>query len=337
MFFGSIIFTQRESADLCLKTGECRINKSSVIKVRPYISQFAEKANKIQVKKRNPTKKQHQDEGLLLTLNRKASQNSSSTAQGTLSSSENLSISSMDRTDAKKFSSMENSSKGDSTNNSNAPPSPTISASNVRSGKALKAKHTPKKSNKRKKRKLRHPINFNQNSLSGKQSTPASQILKNIPEQYTSHNFLNLRLNQGVCPLRTPACSNLEFAQGVTSPIPPHYPTNPYSQANSEMGFHTVPDYRHSVDFQLPSAGVTKSPPGLTCITSCTPQFNFHKFDSQGSNFFNEQYWKKQEETFGGLNLSNLRLKSLTQVSASGKTSPAPQFIPNDKIFKIFC
>jgi len=61
LFFGSIIFTNKKSAAECLSAGQCTVNDHTVIKVRPYISQFAEKAKKIQVQKRNLLKKQHQD------------------------------------------------------------------------------------------------------------------------------------------------------------------------------------------------------------------------------------------------------------------------------------
>lgn len=101
LFFGSIIFTKQESAIQSLEAGECRINKSSVIKVRPYISQFSEKANKIQVKKRNPHKKQHQDEGLYFNQSKRRTpstkEGTPQASEGNCSPSGNMSVTSLDR------------------------------------------------------------------------------------------------------------------------------------------------------------------------------------------------------------------------------------------------
>ena len=183
LFFGSIIFTNQESAQTCLQTGECRINKTSVIKVRPYISQFAEKAKKIHVKKRNQPKKQHQDDSIFLDKLRKQSSIASpSTKEGTPqtstnnssqdSSSENLSVASVDRntpanvnTRGQKFSSLGsmNFSDGeDKTSNSPADHSQV---------KTKACKKNKSKTKPRRKRKLRHPINFNQNSLSDEKAS----------------------------------------------------------------------------------------------------------------------------------------------------------------------
>lgn len=162
--------------------------------------------------------------------------------------------------------------------------------------------------NGKRKRKLRHPINFNENSLSGQSTT--DQLLKNIPP-YHSHNCFNLRLNQGA-DTRKPHYSNYNpyYCQGVSS-FPQNHCTNVFS--NKEMNFES-----------------NRFSPEVQSTTPLSPMFQ-----ANGSNFFSDQYWKKQEETYGNLNLTALNIKRLAQESTPPNC--APQYITDDKVFKIFC